>query len=88
MSEPIRYDDYPLTEIADAFVRVIAAGGTCFQKWTCDHCGSRQAMDTPNRIFTSGRCEECGGVTDIAAKGCNYLIITRASLPDIIESQP
>lgn len=72
----IRYNDYPLQECADAAEKLAAKGLFVFQKFTCDGCGSRQTMDTPNQFFTSGKCEECGTVTDIKKKGCNYLVTT------------
>jgi hypothetical protein len=46
-----------------------------WQKWSCDHCGARQTMDVPNKFFTRGLCEACGGETDILQRGCNYLLV-------------
>ena len=43
------------------------------QKWTCEHCGSRQTMGEQNRFFAAGTCEACGEVTII--KRCNWLAI-------------
>ena len=70
-------NDYPLQDCADAAEKLVADGCQVFQKFTCTKCGSRQTMAEPNKFFTSGACEECGAVTDIAAKGCNYVIIGR-----------
>jgi hypothetical protein len=67
--------DFPLNEVADKAAAVIKVGATVLQKFTCDKCGSRQTMDQPNTFFLRGSCEECGYVTDIEAKGCNYVII-------------
>ncbi len=69
-------NDYPLEDCAAAAERILAKIPTAeiYQKWTCDHCGSRQTMGEKNVFFTSGTCEECKKVTDIAAKGCNYLV--------------
>jgi hypothetical protein len=59
-----------------------------FQKFTCQHCGARQTMANPNAFHTTGRCEECGLVTDIVANGCNYLLIKSnvKSAEEIIEA--
>ena len=70
-------DDFAFAEVAEAAERLVGEGFLVFQKFTCGGCGARQTMDEPNRFFTSGRCEECGHVTDIVAKGCNYLVIGR-----------
>jgi hypothetical protein len=70
-----QYNDYPLTECARDADKIIAKGGEVFQKFTCEKCGSRQTVDTPNVFYTSGRCEECQHVTDLTLKGCNYLVI-------------
>lgn len=70
----MKYNDYPIEECADACEKIIATGGTIHQKYTCAKCGSRQAMEEPNKFFTTGTCGECGHVTDIAKQGCNYLV--------------
>ena len=67
------YEDYPLEEVLQRFQELAAQGSLCFQKWTCAHCGSRQTMDVPNRLYRSGRCEECQKVTQITK--CNFLLI-------------
>lgn len=61
--------------VADAERLVNEKGATVWQKWSCIHCGARQTMATPNKFYTSGECEECGGVTDIQKEGCNYLLM-------------
>ena len=66
-------NDYPIEDIAASCLREIETGGTIHQKWTCGHCGVRQTMDEPNKLFRSGRCEECGQVTVISK--CNFLLI-------------
>jgi hypothetical protein len=69
--------DYPIDEVAATALKWVREGATIYQKFTCAGCGSRQAMDVPNRLFTSGSCEACGHVTDIEARGCNYLVVTK-----------
>jgi hypothetical protein len=44
-----------------------------YQKFTCEKCGSRQTMETPNTFYLLGECEECKHVTDIKKKGCGYM---------------
>ena len=71
--------DFPFDETAAAAYKLHRAGHTIHQKWTCDHCGSRQTMSTPNQFYTHGECKACGQLTDIRRRGCNYLLImTRA----------
>ena len=45
-----------------------------YQQFNCAACGTKQTMPDPNVLYTSGRCEECGAVTDIARDGCNYAV--------------
>jgi hypothetical protein len=67
-------NNYPLDECAAKAERLVAAGAQVYQKFTCSSCGSRQTIDTPNVFYTTGRCEECGHITNIKADGCNYLV--------------
>ena len=69
--------DHPIQEILKTADELIKAGHEVFQKFTCDKCESRQTIDEPNVFYSSGKCEECGHVTDIEKKGCNYLAIFR-----------
>lgn len=75
MTAEVRYNDYPLAECCATAEKLVARGALCFQKFTCEECGSRQTIDEPNKFYVSGRCEECSHVTDIAARGCNYVVI-------------
>jgi hypothetical protein len=45
-----------------------------FQQFNCAGCGTRQTMSDPNVLYTHGKCEECGAVTNIEKNGCNYAI--------------
>lgn len=71
------YNDYPLEQIVDALNDIKKAGMSVhfFQKFTCSKCGSRQTMAEPDRLFASGSCEECGTVTNLRERGCNYMLI-------------
>lgn len=68
------FNDFPVEECAQKAGRLIESGWTVHQKFTCSGCGSRQTMERENTFYTSGRCEECGHVTDIRAAGCNYMV--------------
>ena len=65
--------DHPFNEIVESASATVANGGTIHQKFTCANCGSRQTMEEPNKLYKTGRCEECGHVTDIEAQGCNFV---------------
>lgn len=66
--------DYPLSEMETQINEVINLGGSCYQKWTCSHCGARQTMMTPNVFYTSGKCEECEKTTEKLDEACNYMV--------------
>lgn len=78
------YTDASLDEIAEAAGREIEAGATIYQKFTCERCGDRVVIDTPNQLFTKGRHDDCavepGCITDLQKNGCNYMAI-RHNLP-------
>ena len=67
--------DHPFYENVAEAQHVIDAGGTVYQKFTCAGCTARQTMSVPNKFFTSGKCEECGHITDILVSGCNFLAV-------------
>lgn len=67
--------DHPFDEVVDSAIEQMSRGATIFQKWSCAACRTRQTMEVPNKMFTSGRCEECGYVTDIRRAGCNFLVV-------------
>lgn len=70
--------DYPFEEAAAGAHQRVLEGWYVYQKWTCQHCGVRQTMPDANHFYEHGRCEECKQVTNIRARGCNYM---RTSLP-------
>lgn len=65
---------HPLDDCLEKAQRYISYGAKVFQQFTCAKCGTKQTMDTPNKFFTTGRCEKCGYVTDIRKDGCNYML--------------
>jgi hypothetical protein len=75
MSNPA-YNDHPFDEVVIQAKSWVDKGHTIHQKFTCDKCNARQTMEVPNQFYTKGQCEECGHITDIEKRGCNYLLIT------------
>jgi hypothetical protein len=65
--------DYPLEECQAAMVKLIAKGATVYQKWTCGKCGARVTANNPNMLTMYGHHEDCGHVTDLVVRGCNYV---------------
>lgn len=72
-----KHNDFPLQEVCDQLNRYAKQYPNLqfFQKFSCEHCGSRQTMAEANKLYASGVCEECGKSTDIKARGCNYMLI-------------
>jgi hypothetical protein len=71
--------DYPINECLAAAEQLIRGGvADVYQKWTCQHCGSRQTMEEKNKFFASGICEDCKGTTII--QKCNYMLHVRGPL--------
>jgi Zn finger protein HypA/HybF involved in hydrogenase expression len=66
--------DFPFMDVVQGAQDAMMAGATIYQKFTCFHCGSRQTMSEPNKMFIHGICEECGKETNIKLRGCNYLV--------------
>lgn len=69
------FNDYPISVIMESMMKQMARGAECHQKFTCAGCGSRLTIETPNRLFTKGECDNCDTVTDIEAQGCNFMFI-------------
>lgn len=68
--------NYPLMECVRAAEELLKQPNVLvFQKYTCEHCDSRQTVDVPNTFYRSGMCEECMKITDIEKHGCNYLVV-------------
>ena len=49
-----------------------------FQKFTCEACLARQTMDTPNAFYTSGKCDECGHITQLKTGCCGFMLVQSA----------
>jgi hypothetical protein len=70
--------DYPFDEVVDEAARLVMRGFTVFQKFSCQQCRQRLTVDTPNSFHPTGSCEQCGALTDIKARGCNFLLVAPA----------
>jgi predicted nucleic acid-binding Zn ribbon protein len=67
------------TSTAESFLLLKAvAGGNprieIFQQFNCAACGVKQTIDDPNVLYTHGKCEDCGAVTNLRKYGCNYAV--------------
>lgn len=68
-------NNFPFYDAVQKAAEWLQKGATFHQKFTCENCGSRQTMSTPNKMYTTGQCEECGHVTDITKWGCNFMLV-------------
>lgn len=75
MKRKFKKHDHPFDECCAGAERVIAGGGTVFQKWWCTKCGARCRANTPNYFTKLCVCEDCGTITDVVEHGCNYVAI-------------
>lgn len=64
---------HPFYEVTAQANRLIREGADTYQQFNCAHCGVKQTMPDANVFHTKGKCEECGGVTDIERDGCNFM---------------
>lgn len=55
--------DLSYEELEPMLMEILEKGGVFWGKFDCAKCGARQTFDEPNRLFTHGKCEECGHVT-------------------------
>ena len=73
MVEKSKMKLYPFWEVAQSFKEAMDEGAECHQQFNCAKCGVKQTIEEANRFFQSGKCEECGHVTDIEHDGCNWM---------------
>jgi hypothetical protein len=45
-----------------------------YQQFNCANCGIKQTMPDANVLYTAGKCEECGAITNLRKYGCNYAV--------------
>lgn len=55
----------------------MAEGFQIYQQFECESCKAKQTIDTPDKFYVRGKCQECGHVTDIVKNGCNYMAVGR-----------
>ncbi len=72
---------YSVVKEAEA---LIDDGAVIFQRFTCEACLARQTMPEPDRFYTSGKCDECGHVTNIVKNGCGFMLIL-GSDPEFVD---
>ena len=77
MSNDATAVDHPYYAALRRAEELMLAGNVVFQRWTCDHCGQRQTVSSPNAFYLTGWCERCQKSTDIRARGCNYMLLYR-----------
>ncbi len=82
--------DIPWPELLAKADHAIKKGATLYQKFTCENCGSRQTMDTPNSFYMQGVCEECKHVTDLVKNGGGYMAtfsVKSEDVPDFLSER-
>lgn len=78
--------DFPFKEVCKAAEQLAKAGCAVHQKWTCEKCGERVTANTANYFTTFGHHEECGHITNIEKKGCNYIVYGDMRKPGVAEA--
>lgn len=68
-------DDGPFYEIVDEVEMMVELGATCFQKFTCLACRARETMTEPNTFYKTGKCDECGYITNLEVEGCGFMLV-------------
>jgi hypothetical protein len=64
---------HPFDECLKGAKVIMDKGHNIHQQFTCAKCKAKQTMDVPNVFYKTGRCEECGHITNIKEDGCNYM---------------
>jgi NAD-dependent SIR2 family protein deacetylase len=66
---------HPFDEVVKNAAGRISEGWTVYQQFNCAHCRKKQTMSDMNKFHKTGRCEECGEITDILKNGCNFMAV-------------
>lgn len=74
--------DGPFYEIAAEVEGLLRPGVTIFQKFTCEACLERQVMSRPNVLYKTGKCDECGHVTNLELRGCGFMLISSSDITE------
>lgn len=73
-------EDFPFAEVEASCRTAIARGCFIIQKWTCAGCAQRITGGTVNFFCREGHCQHCNTVTDLVARGCNFVLV-KPSVP-------
>jgi hypothetical protein len=65
--------DFPFWEAVSRAAGLIMKGATVHQTFTCSTCHVRLTIDAENQFVRTASCEQCGKVTNIEARGCNFI---------------
>jgi hypothetical protein len=82
---------HPFDDVVANATAKIEEGWTVYQQWNCAHCGEKQTMPDKNKFFLSGKCEECGKITNIKKRGMNFMAVfsrgpkAEAEVKDILD---
>jgi hypothetical protein len=69
---------YPFNDVLAQADSLLANPNTdVYQQFQCGTCGMKQTMDVPNTFYTTGKCEVCGGITDLKANWCNFMTVSK-----------
>lgn len=71
--------DQPFDEVVEKGTKLIMAGHSLHQKFTCGRCLSRVTVERPNFFFQKGKCEACDYETDLVARGCGFALMVRVN---------
>lgn len=74
---------HPWAKVALNVERIVAEGGIILQSWTCDKCGAVQRIGEANGFYIEGECENCGHVTNLKVKGCNFTLLLTNARPEL-----
>jgi DNA-directed RNA polymerase subunit RPC12/RpoP len=66
----------PFWEVVRNAEQRMADGWQVYQQFNCAACGVKQTMPDADKFYKSGRCEECGHVTNIEIAGCNFMAVS------------
>jgi uncharacterized protein (DUF983 family) len=69
---------HPFNEVIKTAHERMTEGWDVHLQFNCAHCGTKQTFEEENYLSTTGKCEECGKITNLQSDGCNILIHRRA----------
>jgi hypothetical protein len=65
--------DFPFWDALHRAADLIDKGATVHQTFTCATCHVRLTVEAENQFVRTATCEHCGKVTNIEARGCNFI---------------